>query len=203
MRNNFVSVLRAQIFLVIALICAACSTNTTPEPQQVDDAVIRYIDSVIAVEPDLDERQSEILENAKTTGNISEEEWKEVNSYSVDCAKKEGVDAEIRYEGTIVSLVPTSAYFSKISKDAIPEMQEVLLECSFYSIAVNSVYDYLYGEGRMEDPETDMRQVMACMQSDGTLPSDISFEEFYSDIQNPDSKYKGMESFRKCSEKNM
>jgi hypothetical protein len=165
---------------------------------------------VIDGKPNIDEAQRQILDQAKTTGSISEGDWKAANDKVVQCAFEKGVVVQAIYEGTRVSFGCDGDCDQGVRLDDPSDIEqqiqhetEVLKECTQYSVAVNSVYDYIYGQGRMEDPETDMRQVFNCMIADGSISQEVSFEEFYADVQREDSAYVTMDSFSKCLNENM
>lgn len=133
--------------------------------------------------------QREVLTKAKTTGEISEADWKEANNQNKECLAAKGFNVEILYEGTKV-LVQHEINESETQAQA-EEWNQATQTCyEKTSSFINEIYSYLAGDenGQGFDGDTAQRAVLACLIERKLVPADTSYDEFVADLEQNNGK---------------
>ncbi|MDR1264195.1 MAG: hypothetical protein LBK42_01165 [Propionibacteriaceae bacterium] len=132
----------------------------------------------------LDDFSAQVLRQALETGQISEADWKQVNTNWIACVRGLGSDASVSYEGTVVIYTVALSKSVGLDKDSTAEAREAIHQTCDLPIKdyVDVVYDMIYRESWRSDPRQVDERVIACLQRTGAAPESLTYEELEADL---------------------
>ncbi|MDJ1370252.1 hypothetical protein C7K25_02495 [Gulosibacter molinativorax] len=191
-RRRFATILA----LAGALLITGCaSTETDPAPASPDANVIDggntstldllISDGLANAQSDF---QREVLQEARESGQISEDDWKEANNQYKACLVAKGYEVEVIYNGTDVLIQGEAETEGTVDEQkAAGELrQQADRECYEKTSAfINEIYSYLNGGQQAGglDGDTVQRAVLACLIDRDLVPSDTSYDGFLADLE--------------------
>jgi hypothetical protein len=173
--------------LCLSLLSAGCSSGPSPSGAgspgpSLDSAVVEVISDGLAT--NLDDFSAQVLRQALETGQISEADWKQVNTNWIACVRGLGAEATIFYEGTRTTYQVAPPKGIGLGESAGVEFSEAVRQtCDLpINLYVNGAYDLLYRESWKSDPRQVDERVIACLQRAGVAPESLTYEEFEADL---------------------
>ena len=191
------------ISVAVAGISAGCGGQGRTVTASVDPAVVSYLNGLLTTPGvEVDQFQTDIIEQAMMTGDISEADWKASNARVDQCLEERGVPLHSVYEGAEVTIVPTDyAVFNEyLATHDEANLGDTSFECSMHAVAVNSAYSYLNATQEQREPEYVPRAIHECLIEQGEIPESVTFEQFYADFTGSQSQYgpEAGEGFAAC-----
>ncbi|QWW19976.1 hypothetical protein I6B53_02360 [Schaalia sp. 19OD2882] len=161
--------------------------------------------------------QKEVLERALSSGQISESDWKEVNTRFVACAKSRGAQVEVEFNGAQVSVRVDQASSSQPGKvEDSPSSSRcdgkggsdeqvtgnapdgfrpvgvapAVIECQDRENTwVNAAYARLHATGAQTSDMSIEQQVLACLKQAGTVPESTTLDEFMAQLSKEEDQF--------------
>ncbi|MDR1449118.1 MAG: hypothetical protein LBI84_02745 [Propionibacteriaceae bacterium] len=169
--------------------CSQLSSPASVTESTADPIAVSHIDDILASADasGMDDFQRAVIEQARETGKISEENWKQANYNMLECVSAAAPDmvCQVTYDGARVDNECHFPNSSEMTEGDLKNWSLIIRDCQMrHAGDVNSLYAYLYGGPEQRDPEYLPRQIWQCLLDRQGLPETVTFEQFYADFDN-------------------